>query len=82
MDAVIFIVPNVKNKISMETELRKILIEIYRGQKENNDEAVERILLLFSVVGRSEQLCECSWPLVRTGTKEKPEYCGNCGKDI
>lgn len=40
----------------METELRKILTEIYRGQKENNDEAVERILLLFSVVGRSEQL--------------------------
>ena len=40
----------------METELRKILTEIYRGQKENNDEAVERILLLFSVVGRREHL--------------------------
>ena len=40
----------------METELRKILTEIYRGQKENNDEAVERILLLLNVVGRSEQL--------------------------
>jgi hypothetical protein len=47
---------NVKNKSSMETELRKILTEIYRGQKENNDEAVERILLLLNVVGRSEQL--------------------------
>lgn len=45
----------------METELRKILTEIYRGQKENNDEAVERILLLLNVVGRSEQYCDwCS----------------------
>jgi hypothetical protein len=35
----------------METELRKILTEIYRGQKQNNDEAVERILLLFDVSG-------------------------------
>jgi hypothetical protein len=40
----------------MESELRKILSEVYRGQKENNDEAVERILLLLDVVGRSEQL--------------------------
>ena len=34
-----------------ETELREIFIDIYKGQKENNDEAIERILLLF---GRSE----------------------------
>jgi len=37
----------------METELRKILLETYKGQKENNDEAVERILLLFDVS------CQC-----------------------
>jgi hypothetical protein len=40
---------NEKNKSSMETELRKILLSIYKGKKENNDEAVEQILLLFSV---------------------------------
>lgn len=28
------------------------------------------------------ELCECNWPLIRTGTKERPEYCGNCEKDI
>lgn len=28
------------------------------------------------------ELCECNWPLIRTGTKERAEYCGNCGKDI
>ena len=27
-------------------------------------------------------LCECNWPLVRTGTSERPEYCGNCQKNI
>ena len=40
----------------METELRKILLEIYKANKDYNDEAVEKILLLFDVVGQSEQL--------------------------
>jgi len=57
----------VKNKSSMETELRKILAGIYRGQKENNEEAVERILLLLDVVGQSEQLfCSCRSRKVKT----------------
>ena len=40
----------------METELRKILTAVYKGQKENNDEAVERILLLLSVSKRISDL--------------------------
>jgi hypothetical protein len=57
----------------METELRKILTEIYRGQKENNDEAVERILLLLNVVGQSEQLVLFADWLQYNGKWQLPE---------
>ena len=39
----------------MEIELRKILLEIYKANKDYNDEAVEKILLLFDVMHRSFQ---------------------------
>lgn len=39
-------------------------------------------LLIQRVVVSNGPLCECSWPLIRTGTSERAEYCGNCGNDI
>ena len=39
-------------------------------------------LIIGDVVVPKGTLCECNWPLVRTGTSERAEYCGNCGKDI
>ena len=40
-------------------------------------------LLIHSVVGRSEQYCECEAPLIRTGTGgDDQEYCGICELDI
>ncbi len=62
-------------KKQTETELRKILTEVYKGQKENNDEAVERILLLLDVAGRSEQLCQHD----RSVTNR---ICDDCGSVI
>jgi len=59
----------------METELRKILTEIYRGQKENNDEAVERILLLFSVrVNEVKLICGHQHGVENCGYKHKDVY--------
>lgn len=46
----------------------------------NKDE--NKQLIIADVVVLKGTLCECSWPLIRTGTSEKAEYCGNCGKDI
>ena len=48
----------------------------------NRYDNVVNNLLISGVVVPKGTLCECNWPLVRTGTKEKAEYCGNCGKDI
>ena len=39
-------------------------------------------LAIYGVVVPKGTLCECSWPLIRTGTSKKAEYCGNCGKDL
>jgi|DEB0MinimDraft_6_1074348.scaffolds.fasta_scaffold142692_2 hypothetical protein len=36
---------------------------------------------LADVVGRSEQLCGCDYPLIRTSEKNG-EYCGLCEKDL
>ena len=47
------------------------------------DKAINQALSLSAFVGQSEvELCECNYPLIRTGTKERPEYCGICEKDI
>lgn len=40
----------------METKLRSILCKIYKGQKENNDEAIEKILNLFSYMKTVEEI--------------------------
>lgn len=50
------------------------------GQKTVN-EATESILDLLDVVGRSEQLCGCDAPFIRTSDKGG-EYCGICEKDL
>lgn len=34
------------------------------------------------VVRRSEQLCQCNRPLIRTETFERRKHCGICGKDL
>lgn len=64
------------------TELKHILIA-YKSTNIGLQQAHDEILRLYNVVGRSKvELCECNYPLIRTGTKERPEYCGNCEKDI
>lgn len=62
---------------SLAWELKDKVETIHRLLAEN------KALRIHDVVGQSEvELCECNYPLIRTGTKERPEYCGNCEKDI
>ena len=44
------------------------------------EERIEQLTI--PVVVQKGTYCECRCPLIRTGTSEKSEYCGNCGKDL
>ena len=72
---------NVKNKSSMKRELKNILIAHGVYGEENLNEAVERILLLLDVVGRSEQLLcpNCKSQYVYEFTCTDGFGCNSCG---
>jgi hypothetical protein len=73
---------NVKNKRSMnrEEELTDILRKVEWGQLDSAV-AFDRILRLFNVVGRSEQLV-CPHQATRTPNEEQTGKCRQCGRDI
>jgi len=70
-----------KTKDSMEEKLRAILNKIYRGQKENNNEAVEQILALDCVSNNDSAVCDHEWYYCETSKDLRfPPYCCKCGQ--
>ena len=65
----------------MKEQIRKEVMKVY-NQESSVDEVVNKLLFLFNVVGRSEQLeCDvCYQPTNKTKDNEGYRYCNSCEK--
>jgi len=67
----------------MEKQIRDIIGQHVGGTYEAKQKAVEEILLLFSVSGRSEQLCQWhDWVKHPTHAKIGAMICRNCRTEL
>lgn len=67
----------------MKDKIKEILVDVYQIDGRHEDEAAERILRLFDVGGRSEQLCQChDWVKNPSHPKIGAMICRNCGTEL
>jgi hypothetical protein len=61
--------------MNIEQEIQNILDRNFtRG---DNAKALKELLVLYNVVGRSEQVCSCPFVMIIRGEDDKP-YCSSC----